>query len=222
MMRNYSIIVLIRAKGCEAMKITLIEKNKKNPNTYMVYLDDGSVFSIPEEVYLKQGFYEKEEISNEEIIYIKEQIIYTTVKQKAMRYLTLKYRSEKEVKQKLMRDAFDEDIIESAISELKSIGYINDLIFTQKYIYDRSKLKPKSKRMLKYELLNKGVDESIIDSVLDSWEVDDMTVAIGLVKKKFGKYNLKDEKIYKKAFAFLRHRGFETNVIIDVLKQFTD
>jgi regulatory protein len=66
----------------------------------------------------------------------------------AVRFLAMKLRSEKEVSFKLENEGFDEDTIEKVLEELKSMGYINDKIYAQKYVYDRSKLKPKAKKML--------------------------------------------------------------------------
>jgi regulatory protein len=45
-------------------------------------------------------------------------------------------------------------------------------------------------------------------------------VARNLVRKKFGKYDLKDEKIIKKAYRFLAHRGFNRDTIREVLREF--
>jgi len=203
------------------MKITSIEKGKKPNEKYSVYVDDKFAFSIPEEDFIELNLYEKSELTEEEIRSIREHVLFKAAKKTAIRFLSLKYRSENEVRKKLSREGFSKDITDRVVSELRSMGYINDQIYAQKYLYDRSKLKPKSKRMLKYELINKGVNENIIDSILDNWELDDRNLAISLVKKKFGKYDMNDEKIFRKAYAFLRHRGFDESIIFDVLKEFT-
>ena len=97
--------------------------------------------------------------------------------------------------------------MKTLIEELAAMGYINDKIYAQKYIFDRSKLKPKSSKLIKLELRTKGIEADIIDEVLLDYEVDDYVTAEGLVKKKFGKYDMNDKKIIKK-IRFL-HRGFD-------------
>ena len=65
-----------------------------------------------------------------------------------------------------------------------------------------------SKRMMKLELLSKGIPEEVADEVLADWKAEDKDVARSLVKRKFGKYDLRDGKIVKKAYMFLAHRDW--------------
>lgn len=201
------------------MKITSIERSKRNKDKLMVYIDDEYNFSVSEEDYLTLNLYEKKEITEDEINYIKNSVNFRRAKSTAVRFLSLKLRSEAEVVQKLENEGFDSNTIERVIEELKSLGYINDRLYVQKFIFDRSKLKPKSKKLLKYELINKGIKEEVIDEILSDWKVDESAVAEGLVRKKFGKYNLNDEKIIKKVYSFLQHRGFSYELASRVIKK---
>lgn len=204
------------------MEITSVEKKGNNQNKFLVYIEGEYGFTISESDYLRLNLYEKKNITEDEIKYINNVINFSSAKKSAIKYLSRKYRSEKEVESKMNRDGFPKETVESVINELKSMGYINDRIYAQKYIFDRSKLKPKSRKMLKYELKNKGIKQHIIDEVLNESGIDNYAVAKGLVKKKFGKYDLTDEKIIKKACAFLKHRGFEYEIIVDVIKKFNE
>lgn len=195
------------------MQITSVEKNKKNKEKFSVYIDGRFSFSIAEDDYLSLHLYDKSELSQDEIDYIKNTINFRAAKNCALKYLSYKLRTEKEVRMKLQDDGFDSDSVEKALEELTALGYINNKIFVQKYVYDRSKLKPKSKKLIKMELLGKGIQEDIIDEVLNDWNVDEASVAESLVKRKFGKYDLADEKIKRKAYMFLKHRGFSHDVI---------
>ena len=199
------------------MQITSAEKNRKNKDRISIYIDGAFSFTMSEDDYLSMNLYDKVEITQEEIDYIKNTINFRAAKNAAVRYLSRKLRTENEVSQKLHEDGYDEDSIEKTIEELKALGYINNKIYVQKFVFDRSKLKPKSKKLLKLELKNKGISDEIIDEVLDDWNVDDTFVAEGLVKRKFGKYDLKDESVRKKVYMFLMHRGYEHEVIESVI-----
>lgn len=204
------------------MKITSIERNKKNKERLSVFIDGRYSFSMPEDEYLRMNMYEKGDISETEINYIKNVLNYRSAKAKAVRLLSLKLRSEKEVGCKLENEGFDRETIYKVLEELKSIGYINDKIYTQKYVYDRSKLKPKAKKMLRYELESKGIDIDIIEEVLNTMELDEVSISEGLIKKKFGKYDLSDGRIVNKVKAFLHHRGFSLSTIETALKNIKD
>ncbi|MCX7711059.1 MAG: recombination regulator RecX [Clostridia bacterium] len=200
------------------MEITAIERNKKNKDRMSVYIDGQYTFSISEEEFLRLHLYDKKDITAEEVDYIQNDLNFRNAKSTAIRFLSLKYRSEMETGVKLENEGFDNETIEKVLAELKSMGYINDKIYAQKYIFDRSKLKPKAKKMLRYELEAKGISQEILDEVLENWELDEASIAAGLIKKKFGKYDLDDEKILYKAKAFLHHRGFCFSIIEEAIR----
>ena len=203
------------------MKITSVEKNKKNKDRLSVFIDGRFSFTISEDDYLSLNLYDSSEITEETIEYIKETLNFREAKSKAVRFLSMKLRTEKEVYEKLINDGYDPDSTEKVIEELKAIGYINNKLYAQKYIYDRSKLKPLSKKMMRLELLSRGIPEETADEVLEDWKVEDSVVAENLLKRKFGKYDMNDEKTLRKAFMFLVHRGFSRDTIKEVLKGFS-
>jgi len=199
-----------------------VEKSRKNRNRLSVYIDGKFSFTISEEDYLSLNLYEKTEITEETVDYIKNTLNFREAKAKAVQYLSLKLRTEQEVFKKLKECGYDNECIEKVINELKAIGYINDKLYAQKYVFDRSKLKPLSKRMLKKELIVRGISEETADEVLDDWKVEDSVVARGLLKRKFGKYDMRDEKIIRKATMFLLHRGFSMSTIREALNGISD
>ena len=199
------------------MQITSVEKSKKNKDRFSIYIDDIYSFSISEDDYLSMHLYDKSELSKDEIDYIKNTVNFLAAKDLALKYLSYKLRTEKEVRLKLQNQGFDGDPIEMAIEELKSLGYINNKIYVQKFVFDRSKLKPKSKKLIKLELLSRGIQEEVIDEVLNDWNVDETVVAEGLVKRKFGKYDMQDENVRKKVYMFLKHRGYSHEIIKSVI-----
>ncbi|NLP13753.1 MAG: regulatory protein RecX [Clostridium sp.] len=201
------------------MVITSVEKSKKNKGMFSVFIDDRYAFSIPEEDYLRLRLYEKKEISDEEIEFIKENVTFKSAKSQAVKYLSYRLVSEAQLFAKLQNKGYDEDVIWDVINELKSIGYINDLIYAQKYIYERIKLKPKSKKMLRMELKSKGVSEDIINQVLEEMDFDEDMIIDRLIKKKFGKYDITEPKIEKKIYYFLLHRGFSMENIRTALNR---
>ena len=182
-----------------------------------IYIDGDYSFSIPEEDYLRLGLYDKTDITQEEIDNIKININKRNAKSKAIRYLSLKLLTEMELFVKLQTKGYDEDIINDVIVDLKSMGYINDRIYAQKFVYERLKLKPKSKRMLKIELERKGISEHIADEVLNNIEYDEDIVIERIIRKKFGKYDFDDPIVIRKVYSFLAHRGFSLESIKSII-----
>ncbi|NLD46306.1 MAG: regulatory protein RecX [Clostridiaceae bacterium] len=200
------------------MIITSFEKSKKNKDMIKVFIDGEYSLTISEEDYLLLGLYEKKEVTQEELDLIKTNILMKDVRACAIKYLSLRLLSERELFEKLQLKGYDEEIINEVILDLKSIGYINDMIYARKFVYERLKLKPKSKKMLKMELKNKGIADEISDEVINNLEYDESVAIERLVKKRFGKYNLEDPRIIRKIYSFLLHRGFDYENIKAILK----
>ena len=202
------------------MKITSVEKNKKSRNklpVYSVYIDGKFSFPISEDDYISMNLYENSELTEDKVDYIKNTLNFRRAKSAAVKYLSARLRTENEVRTKLRNEGYDAACEDRVVEELKAIGYINNKLYAQKYVYDRSKLKPLSKRLMKYELLNRGIPEEIADEVLSDWKVEDINVAGSLLKRKFGKYDLSDDKTARKAYMFLMHRGFSNETIREAI-----
>lgn len=204
------------------MEITSAERNKKNRDRMSIYIDDKFAFTISEDDFLGMNLYERKEITTEELEYIKNTLNFRCAKAVAVRYLSVKLRTDKEIRQKLHQEGFDSETIGKVVEELQAIGYINNKLYAQKFVFDRSKLKPKSKKLLKLELQSRGISQEIADEVLEDWKADEAVVAEELVRRRFGKYDLKDEAILKKVYMFLNHRGYNRGLIEEVVNKLNE
>ena len=90
----------------------------------------------------------------------------------ALRFLSYRPRSEKEVRDRLkikyqksnLKDL--ELIIDRVIQKLKKYNFVNDLEFAKKWIESRMKFKPRSLRLIKLELKKKGISDDIIQAII--------------------------------------------------------
>jgi len=200
------------------MTITAVEKVKEK-GMVRVYIDDDYSFSIPEQDYISNKLYKDMIISEEQLSVIRDKILVAAARERAVRYLTFKDRSEYEILNKLIDAGFDRNVAQNAVNELKAIGYLDDTRFAMKYLSERIRTKALSKKTLGYELKNKGIDNEIIEKALSEFEIDDYEVALREGKRKFGKYDLKDKKIEQKVCRFLLHRGFSYEIVNKVLRE---
>lgn len=194
------------------MKITSTEKSKKAEGMLRIYIDDAYAFSIPEKDYVCLHVYETDELDEDQLQLIRATVLMRAAKEKAVQMLIAKDRCEAELHKRLVEKGFDEDIAQLAMDELKTIGYINDRRYIQKFISDKMSIKSMSHKAIRYELVHKGVDEELIDDVLSEFEVDEEEVALRALKKKFGKYDIGQQAIQQKMIVFLMHRGYSVDI----------
>ncbi|HHU90404.1 MAG TPA: regulatory protein RecX [Clostridiaceae bacterium] len=200
------------------MTITAVEKNK-DKGMVKVFIDDNYSFSIPEQDYINNKLYKDTIISEEQLSVIRDKVLVRSARERAVRYLTYKDRSEYEILKKLVDAGYDESVAQNAVNELKTIGYLDDTRFAMKYLSERIRTKALSKKTLGYELKNKGLEKEIIERALSEFEINDYEVALREGKRKFGKYDINDKKIQQKVYRFLLHRGFSYEIADKVVRE---
>jgi len=83
------------------------------------------------------------------------------LKTRVLKYIMFKKRTEKEVRTKF--ESEDQDLLEQTIEILKDLGYINDVVYIERFIDESLLLKNLSMYELKYKLYGKGIDKSLIE-----------------------------------------------------------
>lgn len=139
---------------------------------------------------------------------------------KVFRFISIRPRSEKEVKEyiktKLYKKKLDEDkiisITSSIISNLRNLDLLDDESFAKSWAEWRlDSANPKGLGIIKMELIQKGVLREIIEAVLELKEYKDMEgdAAKRVVAKKFKKAGGDPFKIKN----YLYSRGFTSSSI---------
>lgn len=195
------------------MTITKIEKQKNNQKRYSIYIDNNFSFGLNEEDLLYLKLKEFDEITINRYNYIMEYVVYTKAKDRAYRFLGYKARTEKELRDKLLDELYPQEIVNRIIELFKNYNYINDKNYAQGHINNRSKFKPMAKRMLKYELMKKGIDNSIIETTIENSNVNELDIAVQLLEKKIKNKTDLDKKEKERVYNFLLRRGFDYDTV---------
>jgi regulatory protein len=191
--------------------ITNLETQKKNPNRINVYLDDEFAFGVSRFVGL--GLKLGEKIDDSKVENLLESDVREKALQKAMRFINYRSRTAFEVKIKLIGLGFDNDLVDSILSELIEKEYINDREFAENWVSSRCYSKPRSHRMVQYELRKKSIAEPFIQEALESMPSDE-ELAIKLGKKYLNRFLKLDDKEYsKKMTGILARRAFPFSVV---------
>jgi regulatory protein len=206
----------------EMPRITKIEPQKKNPKRRSVFLDERFAFGLDEEVIYKYGLKVGQELEQKKIDQIIEAETKKEAKEIALRFLSYRMRSEKEVRDKLKKKEFAEDLITEVIKDLKRVNLVDDYEFASAFIRDRISNSPRGKILLRQELWKKGIKKEIIEKVLKEYfkdEDEELILARELLQKRKKRYEGMDENISKRRImSFLLRRGFSYDIVKQVLK----
>ncbi len=202
--------------------ITQIEPQKKHANRVNVYLDGAFAFGLKNEILLRHHLHEGDTISDQlidEVLLSEEK---ARAKEKALSLLSYRARSIEELKKKLIEKAFSERTVNRVIEDFCRVGLLNDRTFASDYAHSRMIQRPVGKRLLKQELLTKGISEEIAEkSVEEVYEKQtEEEVAESLIQKRMKRYSGENpQKVRKKLSEFLFRRGFNWDVISAVLSR---
>jgi regulatory protein len=94
------------------------------------------------------------------------------------RFLEARHRSVAEVRRKLVRLGYRADLVTDAVERLGELGYLDDDAFARAWVESRDRAKPRGEHALRRELGLKGVDRTLVDTVLDDRR-EDAVVAAG-------------------------------------------
>lgn len=143
-------------------------------------------------------------------------------KSSAFRLLSYRIRSCKEMSDKLKSKGFSQDAINAVIRDLKRIDYLNDYKFAKEFIESRLIHNPKGKKLLRYELLKKGIEKTIIDELLQEQmpERKEETIAQTLAEKIWHrKKNIEINKRKAQVYNYLIRRGFTASCAMKILTE---
>jgi regulatory protein len=139
----------------------------------------------------------------------------------SLKYLKYRPRSRAEIRDYLKNKNFSDKSILQAIRKLETEGWIDDGKFARLWVENRRRLKPKGAFALRIELKRKGIDDEIISAaLLDDDEEKNARAALDPRMTRW-RYLDKTEK-KKKAFGFLRSRGFSIGVCAELSARLTD
>lgn len=195
------------------MIITKIEKSKKG--NIWIYADNNYLTSLSPEVFLKSKLKVGDYIDEEILKKINADSDRHKAKEKALRLLSFRAHSKKELENKIKLSSTDESA-QHAVNKMEELGLVNDLEFSKAYAKELSCLKYYSINRIKYELLKKGVDKSVISEAIEEIDIDEENNIKKFMQSK--RYLcLDDEKVKRRALNALQRLGYSWSQINSVV-----
>lgn len=205
------------------MIITKIETQKRRLDRVNVYIDNEFAFGLTDTLRYKYNLSRGKEVTQEfidDVLNAEEQ---NKVINHALKLLSYRQRSEKEIHDKLQQKGYDEDKIEKALNYCIERNYINDKDFAESFIRDKVNINKLGAQRIKYELIAKGVAREIIDEVLNLDYDEELDMAMELALKKINSYKNDDyNAIYRKLGGYLQRRGYSFDIVRKVLDRVLD
>lgn len=191
--------------------ITALTTQKRNPNRVNIFLDGEFSFGlhIVNARKLKVG----QKISQEMIDSLKKVDQIEDGFQKALKYISYKPRTKFEVVKKLKENDLDESIISIVMEMLVEKGYVNDLHYAKNWVENRSVYKPRSKKLITFELKNKQISEEIISEVTGEMMPEEKLAILAAEKYARRLSGYDKEIFFRRLSGYLIRRGFSFSTV---------
>jgi regulatory protein len=183
----------------------------------LLSLSDGREFLFSDEACERCGISEGQEATAELLTSLDRSEQRVNAHEAALRLLSSRPRSETEMRTRLAMRGVEPSAIEDEVARLHSSGLLDDRKFAEAWVEDRKRASPRGRRMLRYELLGRGIDPASAD--LATNDVDDRETAMSLARTRARRApNTSYEAFFAKVGGFLRRRGFDYEVTADATR----
>lgn len=204
-------------------KITKLVVQDKNPNRVSLFVEGAFAFGVYQDLVLEFGLQVGKTLSVAEQARILEADQVFIAKAKALHYLGYRARTEHEVRQKLRRSGFGEEVVERVVERLHSLEYLDDDAYARDYVRARFSNKGYGPRRIRSELVRRGVGRRLIDTALEEVfrSADTHAAAREQAEKRWPRLAGEADpyKRRKKLSSFLLRRGFSYDTIARVVEE---
>ncbi len=190
-------------------KITALTPQKRNHRRVNVFLDGEFAFGLANIVaaWLQVGTELNEEKITALLAADEREVLY----QRALHLLSYRPRTNAEIRKFYESKSVREEIIVELLERLKSSGLIDDSVFAQSWVENRSEFRPRSRRAISYELMRRGIQSELIEQSVSQLDEDEL--AFQAARRQARKITYLDWKEFRqKMLRHLSNRGFNYEV----------
>jgi regulatory protein len=147
-------------------RVTAIERQKRNPDRYSVYIDGSFAAGVSGELLASSGLRVGTELDAGALDRFLSLATTGAARARALRFAGRRRRTAAEVASKLRAEEYDEAAIAGAIEHLTGAGLLDDEQYARSFIHDAGLRSPVGRKLIAVRLRRKGVPGGVIESTL--------------------------------------------------------
>jgi regulatory protein len=199
------------------MKITSIEPQRLHPERVNVHVDGMVRLELSAELVLAEPLRVGDEVDEARLAELDAKDQPWKARDAALSLLSYRARTAVELKRRLKRKGFDDDVAASTVERLDRLGVVDDAAFAESFVRDRVRLKPRGPRRLAGELRAKGVDEdtarAAIAEVMEREEATELDLAHAAAARWKPRAGEDPARARIRLQGFLARRGFGDDAV---------
>ncbi|MBU1098904.1 MAG: recombination regulator RecX [Bacteroidetes bacterium] len=201
-----------------------IAKITRRGRKVLINFEDESRVYISYEMAVKHGLRSGDELT--EIVFntlLRDDSLFK-IRSSAFRSLARRLHTKMELRDKLIQKEYQEELVALVLNDLEEKGYLDDLLFAEKYIEEKSLRKGLSKSKIKLELVRKGINKTVAEEYLKLYYPGEIYLenAIKHVQKKkkmLSRKTITDQQMMQKIYQSLQYKGYDSGVIFKAINE---
>jgi regulatory protein len=186
-----------------------------------VSLDTGASFRLRPDDVAALGLSPGAEVDAAVLQAVQERSLRLAAGEAARRLLSVRPRSEKELRDRLRRRGIPEPVVAAVIADLRAQGWVDDRRFADAWVRDRIALRPSGRLRLRHELTRRGVSREVVEATLADAlpPSEELALAREVASARAGRYrDLPAPTAARRLAGVLLRRGFAAPVVARVLQ----
>ncbi|RLC58712.1 MAG: RecX family transcriptional regulator [Chloroflexi bacterium] len=199
------------------MRVTAIERPPRK-RRYNVRIDGARVIPLSREVLAAANLRVGQEVDDSRVAELEAAEARHTAMASALRLLSYRQRSEREMRDALRSKGIPEAIAGETLDRLRELRLLDDQAFAEAWTESRQRHRPRGRRMLLAELAQKGVERELAQASVA--EIDEEADALRAGRKRSQTLRGREFREFRRRLGdFLARRGFGYDVCEATIKQ---
>lgn len=212
--------------------VTSVEPQRHSPKRFNIFLDGQFSFGADQDLIVKYRLLPGKEIKKEDLKKLLFETKIGKLIERIYRLFGIRMRSEAEVRQYFRiknlehrtkgKEEVSELVVDQLMETLKKKGLVNDLEFARSWVESRRRSKKLGERVLRMELIKKGISREIIDQVISdqvTGNSEEKLAQEALAKRLPRLKGFPYLEFRKKATEYLLRKGFGYGLIKEVVEK---
>ena len=209
-------------RAAQPMIVTAIKPQRSHPDRVNVHVDGEFRLALALEIAsgaLRVG----DVVTEARLRELQAQDRRWKAREAALHLLSYRARTGTELRRRLRDKEFSDEVAEATVAELEERDLVDDGAFSEAFVRDRVRFRPRGRRRLVQELRSRGVDpdtaRSAIEEVWEAEEISELDLARDAAAKWSPRMGEEPLRARRRLWAYLARRGFGPEVARTVVEE---
>jgi regulatory protein len=198
--------------------ITAIQVQRRDNARVNIFIDGSFSFGLHMDIQLDHRLTTGTVLDEEAIAQLLREDEVKKAITASLNLIAYRPRAAGELRSKLREKGYSPEAIDAATNRMQELNYLDDGAFAERWVASRQNTRPRSERMLKRELAQKGIDRETIEQTIEEAGVDEFGDALALAQKKAASMGaLEGDVRSRRISGLLARRGYGYDIIRRVI-----